>query len=58
VQEFVGVSVHECCERAQRPRCCFEIGTGAKSERRQVQVSREPKAAPKAGFKTVRRPRA
>lgn len=25
VKEFVGASVHECCERAQRPRCCFEI---------------------------------
>jgi predicted ArsR family transcriptional regulator len=25
VKEFVGVAVHECCERAQRPRCCFEI---------------------------------
>ncbi len=28
VKEFVGASVHECCERAQRPRCCFEIGNG------------------------------
>jgi len=25
VKEFVGAPVHECCERAQRPRCCFEI---------------------------------
>ena len=25
VKELVGASVHECCERAQRPRCCFEI---------------------------------
>jgi predicted ArsR family transcriptional regulator len=25
VTEFVGASVHECCERAQRPRCCFEV---------------------------------
>jgi predicted ArsR family transcriptional regulator len=48
VEEFVGVPVHECCERAERPRCCFEIGTGAKPGRRQAQVSREPKAAPKA----------
>lgn len=24
VKEFVGACVHECCERAQRPRCCFE----------------------------------
>ena len=27
VKEFVGVSVHECCERAERPRCCFEVGS-------------------------------
>jgi predicted ArsR family transcriptional regulator len=26
VKEFVGASVHECCKRAERPRCCFEIG--------------------------------
>jgi predicted ArsR family transcriptional regulator len=25
VKEFVGAAVHECCERTQRPRCCFEI---------------------------------
>ena len=25
VNEIVGGSVHECCERAQRPQCCFEI---------------------------------
>jgi DeoR family transcriptional regulator, suf operon transcriptional repressor len=47
VEEFVGVPVHECCERAERPRCCFEIGTAAKPGRRRAQVSREPKAAPK-----------
>lgn len=29
VKELVGASVHECCERAERPRCCFEIGNGA-----------------------------
>ena len=29
VKEFVGASVHECCERAQRPRCCFEIKSKA-----------------------------
>ena len=29
VKEFVGASVHECCERAQRPRCCFEIKSEA-----------------------------
>ena len=32
VKEFVGASVHECCERAQRPRCCFEIGNGTTSK--------------------------
>jgi DeoR family transcriptional regulator, suf operon transcriptional repressor len=25
VREVVGVPVRECCERSQRPRCCFEI---------------------------------
>jgi DeoR family transcriptional regulator, suf operon transcriptional repressor len=25
VERLVGASVHECCERAERPRCCFEI---------------------------------
>lgn len=25
VKEVVGASVRECCERTQRPRCCFEI---------------------------------
>jgi DeoR family transcriptional regulator, suf operon transcriptional repressor len=25
VKELVGTSVHECCERTERPRCCFEI---------------------------------
>jgi predicted ArsR family transcriptional regulator len=29
VKEFVGASVHECCERAQRPRCCFEVKSTA-----------------------------
>jgi predicted ArsR family transcriptional regulator len=29
VEQFVGASVHECCERAERPRCCFEISNGA-----------------------------
>ena len=38
VREFVGAGVHECCERAQRPRCCFEIGTGTKPEARAAQA--------------------
>jgi predicted ArsR family transcriptional regulator len=25
VTELVGVPVHECCDRDQRPRCCFEL---------------------------------
>ena len=25
VTEIVGVPVHECCDRSERPRCCFEI---------------------------------
>ena len=25
VSEIVGVAVRECCDRAERPRCCFEI---------------------------------
>ncbi|MEO6238662.1 MAG: ArsR family transcriptional regulator [Vicinamibacterales bacterium] len=29
VKELVGVAVHECCERAHRPRCCFKIKTQA-----------------------------
>ena len=32
VKEFIGASVHECCERAHRPRCCFEIGNGTTSK--------------------------
>jgi predicted ArsR family transcriptional regulator len=27
VTEIVGAPVHECCDRATRPRCCFEIKT-------------------------------
>ena len=32
VKEFVSASVRECCERAQRPRCCFEIANGTSSQ--------------------------
>ena len=28
VSEVVGTAVRECCDRAERPRCCFEITTG------------------------------
>ena len=31
VKELVGGTVHECCERAQRPRCGFEIVSGTTS---------------------------
>jgi predicted ArsR family transcriptional regulator len=31
VKEFLGVAVHECCARAERPRCCFEVARGARS---------------------------
>jgi predicted ArsR family transcriptional regulator len=27
VSEIVGVPVRECCDRSDRPRCCFEIHT-------------------------------
>ena len=29
IEEVVGASVHQCCERVQRPRCCFEIKPNA-----------------------------
>jgi predicted ArsR family transcriptional regulator len=28
VTELVGVPVHECCDREDRPRCCFEVEGG------------------------------
>jgi predicted ArsR family transcriptional regulator len=31
VAEVVGVAVHECCDRTERPRCCFEIRTRRQS---------------------------
>ena len=27
VAEVAGVPVHECCDRSERPRCCFEVAT-------------------------------
>jgi predicted ArsR family transcriptional regulator len=41
VMECVGASVHECCERTLRPRCCFEIGKGMTSKEARV---RSPKS--------------
>jgi len=33
VAEVVGVTVRECCDRDEGPRCCFEIGRRAQSQR-------------------------
>ena len=33
VAEVVGVPVRECCDRAERPQCCFEIRRRAQSQR-------------------------
>ena len=33
VAEVVGVSVRECCDRAERPQCCFEIRRRSSSQR-------------------------
>ena len=33
VKELVGSPVHECCDRAQRPRCCFEVGNAKSASR-------------------------
>jgi DeoR family transcriptional regulator, suf operon transcriptional repressor len=30
VTGIVGVAVRECCERSERPKCCFEIGGGTR----------------------------
>jgi hypothetical protein len=34
VSEIVGVRTRECCERDERPRCCFVINTGKPSARK------------------------
>ena len=33
--EMIGVSIHECCDRSERPKCCFEVRvpTGTKTTR-------------------------
>jgi predicted ArsR family transcriptional regulator len=31
VAEVIGAPVRECCDRAERPRCCFEIRTRGRS---------------------------
>jgi predicted ArsR family transcriptional regulator len=40
VAEVLGVPVRECCDRSERPRCCFEIGSRA--ERHRTTGSRMP----------------
>lgn len=37
--ELLEVSVRECCERAERPRCCFEIGLARRAPRRRRTAS-------------------
>ncbi len=32
VTEIVGTRAHECCDRSDRPRCCFEIKSGRASQ--------------------------
>jgi predicted ArsR family transcriptional regulator len=46
VEQFVGTSVHECCERAQRPHCCFEIpkGVSTKASRSKSPQSRKARS--------------
>lgn len=36
VRDVVGVPVRECCDRADRPRCCFEIDRRATISRRRA----------------------
>jgi predicted ArsR family transcriptional regulator len=43
VKELVGASVHECCERAHRPRCSFEISDGKVSKDATSRAARQPK---------------
>jgi predicted ArsR family transcriptional regulator len=38
ISEVLRVPVRECCDRAERPKCCFEIGTRA--ERRRITADR------------------
>jgi len=44
VEQLVGASVHECCERAERPRCCFEIAKTAPARPSRARSSRRPSA--------------
>jgi DeoR family transcriptional regulator, suf operon transcriptional repressor len=40
VAEVLGVAVRECCDRSERPRCCFEIG--GRAQRHRTTASRVP----------------
>jgi DeoR family transcriptional regulator, suf operon transcriptional repressor len=33
ISEVLRLPVHECCDRSERPQCCFEIGTRAERHR-------------------------
>ncbi len=48
VEQVVGASVRECCDRAGRPRCCFEIAAPTSSAR-----SRS-RAVPSEGWSSFR----
>jgi DeoR family suf operon transcriptional repressor len=43
VAEVVGVPVRECCNRSERPQCCFEIRSRGRSRRTMKAESRLPK---------------
>lgn len=46
VEEVVGAPVHECCERAQRPRCCFEIKSTRRSASRRDRPAHRRRSTP------------
>ena len=35
IEDIVGAPARQCCDRADRPRCCFHIGPPSTSRRRQ-----------------------
>jgi predicted ArsR family transcriptional regulator len=40
VAEVVGVEVNECCDRTERPKCCFEIATHERRRERSASTKR------------------
>jgi DeoR family transcriptional regulator, suf operon transcriptional repressor len=48
VAEIVGAPVHECCDRSQRPRCCFEIGSNGRLESHPITGSVETRTSPRS----------